>query len=188
MRIKLLIFVVIISIIGCATSEEFIRPGTNFKKYKRIAVLPLTDFPTLKGSGIQVADIISMSLISSDFIIIDRSQTEKIVSEQGLSLSGIIVQETAPEVGRMLGVQAILTGSINEWQTTSANVQLIQGGAPAMVYISSAGITLKLIDCETGQIIWAGSARGSTYGINLESMAAKKAIDNILRRLNSHMR
>ena len=70
----------------------------------------------------------------------------------------------------------------------SAEMDPLQGATPAMVVISAAGITLKLIDCETGQIVWAGSARGSAYGINLEAMATKKAIDNILVQLNNHIR
>ena len=186
MKIKLLILLVIISIFGCATSEEFVRSDTNFSKYKQIAVLPLIDYPTVPGSGIQVADILSMKLISSKLIILDRTQTSQILNEQSIGMSGIIDGSTSPEVGKILGVQALLTGSINEYGTTTVDIQVVQGGKPAPMDISAAGITLKLIDCETGQIIWAGSARGTQMGNRVEAMAASKAVDDLLKSFNKH--
>ena len=37
-------------VVGCTTSDDYVRPGTNLKKYSRIAVLPLSDYP-----GVEVA-------------------------------------------------------------------------------------------------------------------------------------
>lgn len=186
MKIKLLFLIVIISLFGCATSEEFIKPDINFQKYTRIAVLPLVDYPTVPGSGIQVADILSMKLLGSKLTILDRTQTSQILSEQGIGMSGIIDGSTTLEVGKILGVQALLTGSINEYGTTTTDIQVVQGGTPAPMDISAAGITLKLIDCETGKIIWAGSARGSQIGNHVEAMAATKAVDDLLKKFNKH--
>ncbi len=188
LKSKYIFLILILTLIGCAASEEFVRLGTNFQKYRRIAVFPLADYPTHPGSGIQVADIISMRLLGFNFSVIDRSQTLCILAEQDLGMIGIVDELTAPKVGKLLGVQAIFTGSINEWQSTSTNVQLVQGATPAYMDISAAGITLKLIDCETGEIVWAGSARGSAYGLNFEAMAARKAVDDILEKLNNHLK
>lgn len=186
MKVKLLFLTVIISIYGCATSEEFLRPDTDFKKYRRIAVLPLVDYPNVPGSGIQVADILSMKLLGSNLIILDRTQTSQILNEQKIGMSGIIDGNTTIEVGKILGVQALLTGSINEYGTTTVDIQVVEGGAPAPMDISAVGITLKLIDCETGQIIWAGFARGSQIGNHVEALAAKKAVDDLLLKFNKH--
>ena len=188
MRRRFISYVIVITIIGCASSEEFIRPGTDFNKYNRIAVLPLVDFPTHPGSGIQVADVLSMSLLKYNIDVIDRSQTIHVLTEQDLGMAGVLDESTTPKVGKMLGVQSILTGSISEWQSTSTDVQIVQGGPPAMLEISAAGITLKLIDCETGQIVWAASARGSMYGLNMQVMAARSAIDDVLEKLIRHLK
>lgn len=171
---------------GCASSEEFIRPGAEIGKYKRIAVLPLSDYPNAHGSGVIVADLISMSLMTSNLFIIDRSQTSAILSEQGLGMSGLVDENTAPEAGRILGVQALLTGSVSEWSTETSNIQMVQGAQPAYLSTSAAGLTLKLIDCETGQILWAGSARGSEIGLMVQSIAAKKAVKHLTKKLLSH--
>ncbi len=100
-------------------------------------------------------------------------------------MSGVIDENTAPSIGKLLGVQAILTGSVNEFQCVNTNIQMVQGAAPAYMAISSAGISLKLIDCETGQIVWAGSARGTELGQNVEIMAAQKAIKDILKKFTN---
>ena len=183
---KIFLSVIVLVIFACATSDEFLRPDTDFNKYKRRAVLPLSDYPTVPGSGIQVADILSMKLLSSPLTIIDRNQSAQMLSEQKMSMIGIVDDNTAIDVGKLLGVQALLTGSINEYGTTTVDIQMVQGAAPAPMDISAAGITLKLIDCETGQVIWAGSARGSQIGNHVEALAATKAIDDLLKKFNSH--
>ena len=172
--------------ISCASSEEFIRPGTKLTNYRRIAILPFTDYPVAKGSGIIVADIVSMSLMTSELYVVDRAQTSAILAEQNLGMTGIIDESTAPQVGKMLGVQALLSGSISEWSSTTSNIQVVQGAAPAYLTISTAGITLKITDVNTGQIIWAASARGSEVGDMVQSRAATKAIKNIVSKLLKH--
>lgn len=174
--------------LGCASSQEYIQTGVDFSKYNRLAVLPLADYPTHPGSGAQVADILSIALLRQGINVIDRSQTLALLNEQDMGLFGVLDAKTAPQVGKLLGVQCILTGSINEWQWTSTNVQVVGGGAPAYVVISAAGISLKLVDCETGQIIWAASSRGSAYGENLMARAAQKAVNDVTEKLAAHFR
>lgn len=186
MRKNIIPILITIVITACATSSEFIRPGINFSKYKRIAILPLSDYYSAPGSGVQVADIISMKMLSTPLQIIDRSQTQKILEEQAIGLSGIIDSKTATEVGKILGVQVFLTGSINKWSSTNVNIQVVQGAPPAYMDFARAGITLKLIDAETGEIVWAGSAEGSYTGPNQESTAAAEAIDHLLEKFKSH--
>lgn len=173
----------ILLILQCASSEMFSREDVDYNKYKRIAVLPLSDYPGRPGTGIQIADLLSGLLLNSKYHIIDRSQTMRILQEQSLGLSGVIDENTAPKIGKLLGVQAMFDGSVTEYQSRMVNIQLVQGEAPAYINSSHAGLTLKLIDAETGQIIWSGTASGSS--IQNEADAAKKAIKSILKKLNS---
>jgi len=185
-RIYLLYLFLFIFFSGCATTEEFVRPGTDFQKYKRIAVLPLSDYPLQIGSGMQVADIIEMELLKRGIDIVDRSRINQIINEQTVGLSGVIDESSAPKVGELLGVKCILTGSINEYGTTVTNIQVVAGAAPAYMPVSTAGITLKLIDTETSQIVWSASARGSEIGNNVQAIAAKKAIIKTIDQFIRH--
>ena len=170
-------FMTTMIVLGCARSKEFIKPDIDFTKYKRIAVFPLSDYPGKPGSGIQVTDMVAVRLLNSNFDVLDRTETASVLEEQQLGLSGLVDEETAPTVGRILGVQALLTGSITEYKTLSIR----------NVNLSTAKLTLKLVDCETGQIVWAVSARGEQVGGDTEAMAAEKAIDDIVQKLAKHM-
>lgn len=170
---------------GCATSSGFIRPGTDFSKYKRIAVMPLADFPTAPQSGIQVADMLSMRLLTINATILDRTHTAQLLYEQRLGAIGLVDETTAPRIGQLLGVQAVIGGSVNEWQSTCQDIQVVRNAGPAIMCISAARVTLKLIDVETGQIVWAVSGRGSTVGVNMEAIAADKAIEKIIAELSA---
>ena len=184
---KILIFTSLLFCFGCASSTEFVRPGTDFNKYRRIAVMPLVDFPNYPQSGIQVSDLISMRLMTTDATILDRTQVSNLISELKLGMSGLIDENTAPRIGNILGVQALFSGSVNKWQTVCNNIQIVAGAAPAILCTSAAGITLKLIDVETGRIVWTGSAKGATVGINMQAMAADKAIEKNIEQLRPRL-
>ncbi len=177
-----------LAFICCASSKEYVKPGVDFNKYNRIAVLPLTDFSTHPGSGNQVSDILAFSLLKYGIDVIDRSQTINILNEQNLGLYGILDASTAPNVGKLLGVRCIITGSINEWSSTIVNIQMVQGADPAYMPISAAGFSLKLIDCETGEIVWATSARGSTTGNEMQAVAAQRAADKVAGQLAKRLK
>ena len=139
---KRLVFTLALSLLlGCAASEEYVRSGTDFQIYERVAVLPLADFPTHPGSGIQVADLLSFEFLKHGIAVVDRSQTQMILAEQDFGVLGIIDSSTAPNVGRLLGVRGFITGSINEWSSTIVDIQMVQGADPAYMPISAAGFS-----------------------------------------------
>ena len=99
MRYQVYAILVLISLLfGCASSEEFIQSETELKNYKRLAVMPLVDYPNEEGSGLIVADYISMNLMMSNLYVLDRAQTAVILEEQSIGQSGVIDENTALEV------------------------------------------------------------------------------------------
>jgi len=170
------------NILGCASSSEFVSSGINLKKYERIAVLPFADYPLRPGSGILVADMVTAKLHSSGFNVIDRMQTSRVLSEQGFGQSGAVDDASAPVVGRILGVQAFLTGAVNKYETIyqeDRRYSFLDG--------STVNMTLKLIDSETSQIVWSGTAKGTQLGLNTESEAANSAINSIMKKLQKRI-
>ncbi|MFH1250002.1 MAG: CsgG/HfaB family protein [bacterium] len=170
----------------CATGEEFVRSDVNFQKYQRIAVFPLTDYYSSPGSGIQVADIVSFEMLKRGLKIVDRANTETILREQKIGISGIVDEKTAPNVGKLLGVQAILTGSINEYTTTEVDVAF--KGPPSYLTISAVGLTLKLIDTETGEVVWSATGRATQVGDRMYSICAQNAVKKMLVQLSNHLK
>lgn len=63
-----------------------------------------------------ITDELTRMLASSEYIaVIDRSNLEAIAREHRLSLSGLVDSRTATELGRMAGVQYIITGAVTHF-------------------------------------------------------------------------
>lgn len=54
---------------------------------------------------------------------VDRSDMEKIIEEQHLSVSGIFNDETAIQVGELVGAQAIITGKVLDFKQSEGRLQ-----------------------------------------------------------------
>lgn len=81
-----------------------------------IAVMPIGG----TGADKQAADLVYTSImqklvqLNNPFIVpIDRKNTDQIIQEQKLGLSGVLDQNTAAETGKLLGAKAVLSGTAN---------------------------------------------------------------------------
>ena len=54
-------------------------------------------------------------ILSSRFSVIEREKLDLVLQEQGLSTSGALDQQTAANVGRILGIKYIITGGIDKF-------------------------------------------------------------------------
>lgn len=124
-----------------------------------IAVLPFDN----KGGDPYITNTVQDKMITSlyslkRFKIIERSQIDKVLSEQKLGMTGAIDPDKAVKVGKMIGVDAILIGSIS---STGDGV----------------GIDARLIDTESGVIITAKDAYSPKNSLqDVKNMATDIAI------------
>lgn len=171
-RIEINFFVLLIILIlifgGCAPRMA-VKPGYDFSKIKRIAVL---QFDGEKGSA--VADVFILELMKKGIDVMERSKIESILKEQELSVSGLIDPSTAKVVGKIFGVDAIVTGSISQYLPAQKRtvifspgdtpvimpgLYVLEKGENYVIYHTDAevGINARMIDVETGSIVWAAS-------------------------------
>jgi len=154
---------------GAATSDRAERV--------RIAVLPIktaSGLPTWwEGTfdpGRAIADLVVAGLTGSPrFTVYDRNSLEAVLTEHKLAATGMITAETAAEIGRLTGVQYLLSGSLVEFTKTTAT----GGGLSIPTKYGSVGTTGKrtkvrtvvaaqVIDVTTGLVAAAVSARDET--------------------------
>jgi TolB-like protein len=114
----------------------------------------------IKDMGIIVTEMMTASLNRTKaFIVYERISLNKIIEEQKLEMSGIIDDKTIAAVGKMHGVEAIVTGSVIKigiWYT----------------------ITAKIIDTETAVIIDTAQRRIEDAVLeNLDSITDDLAVD-----------
>lgn len=134
---------------GCVSKKVSLNPNraTNFSH--RIAIIPFeSSNPYL--SGIVFSDYFTVQILQTfpRLQVIERKDLLKILQEQRLTLSGITRPEKFSKLGTVLGVDAILLGSIQTLKT-------LQGGG------GSISVMAKLMEISTGKVIWADREKSS---------------------------
>jgi hypothetical protein len=64
-----------------------------------------------------IADELEFILVSNNFLIVDRSQLDKLRDEQNFQMSGEVDDDTAVSIGKFVGADIIITGSISGIET-----------------------------------------------------------------------
>jgi len=117
--------------------------------FRRIAVLPFESWNDF-ASGKTLSDYMVLYITREipEVMVVERFDLQKIMREQKLSQSGAISPETAISIGKILGVDALMTGKI----TTLDTILSDQGSITAVC---------RIIDTSTGQVLWSGKAYAS---------------------------
>lgn len=136
---------------------------------KRLAVMDFED-KTGHGSwhiGSGMADMLTTSLVKSGkFMVIERQQLEAVLKEQAMGLSGAITPQSAAQVGKLLGVELMVMGSVNEFGEKESSVGGGVGsrlggklGGIRRVGVESktarVGLDIRLVNTSTGEIVAA---------------------------------
>ncbi len=109
----------------------------------KIAVLPFRGPTELIGSS--VSDMLVTEMLRANkYTLVERSQMAGVLSETELSLAGLS-ESKAVEVAKMLGADGVVIGTVDEYST-----QAKSGKTYAV-----AGVSTRLINCTSGQIIWS---------------------------------
>lgn len=156
-------------VVGCA-------PSTSVKKQasmtinnpegmvglkRRIGVVDFENKTTYGANrlGTSASDILITELVKSGkFIVVERDKMNRLMEEQKLGLSGAIDPGTAAKMGKILGLNAIVTGSISQFgeETEGSEYLLTQSKSQ----IVKCAVDIRVVDVETGQILYADSGTG----------------------------
>lgn len=80
------------------------------------------------------------------FSFVERSEIQRILNEQKLGMAGIIDDSQAAQVGKILGIDAIISGSTN-WNESTDN------GSSVRTKRVKAILSMKIISVVTGEIL-----------------------------------
>ncbi|MDD5765496.1 MAG: CsgG/HfaB family protein [Candidatus Marinimicrobia bacterium] len=130
------------------------------------------------------------------FILLEREKLDVILKEQALGLSGVISEKSAPQIGELLGANAIITGAVTQFGVRTEAQDLVITASKKQ--IATCTVDLRLIDVSTGRVLWAGSGAGTavrkytnylgsgtagSYDEMLESDAFRSAVVNVMQNL-----
>ena len=148
----------------------FTMTATAQNKKMKIAVM---DFKA--GVGVNAAEVEGLSdmLIntlyeSGKFSIVERSQINQVLKEQKFQASELTNEQLA-EVGRILGVESVLIGTVNF---------LAEHKNPDGSMTGEYNVDVRAVDVESGEVVTtAGAAKstGSTYRSMMEKIGRQLA-------------
>lgn len=119
---------------------------------------------------------------SGKFIVVEREQLEALMREKGLTLSGDVDPATAVRVGKLLGVNYLLTGSVTEYGVTDKGAhsggigRLPSFGVGKRSFV--AALNARLIDTSTGEIAWADEASAEESSVKVSVMGTGGGVDD----------
>jgi curli biogenesis system outer membrane secretion channel CsgG len=128
---------------------------------RRIGVVDFENKTTYGANrlGTSASDILITELAKSGkFIVVERDKMDKLMAEQKLGMTGAIDPNTAAKVGKILGLNAIVTGSISQFgEETEGSEYLITQSKSQVVKCT---VDIRVVDAETGQVLYADSGSG----------------------------
>lgn len=138
-------------------------------------------------------DVFVTELVKSGkFRVIDRERLDALMREKNLSLSGDVDPSTAVQAGRLLGVEYFLVGAVTEYGATEtgAHGRGVRGlpGFRAGKKTFVAAANARIINAETGEIIWADEARGEDANFKLSIGGFGGGVDNDQRMFDKVMK
>lgn len=109
----------------------------------KVAVLPFKGPTELIGAS--ASDMVVTELLRANrYTLVERSQMAGVLSETELAMAGLS-EAKAVEVAKMLGADGVVIGTVDEYGTVA------QSGRTLAV----AGLSIRLIQVQTGQIMWS---------------------------------
>lgn len=108
-------------------------------------------------------DVFVTELVKSGkFRVVEREQLAALMEEKHLAISGDVDPSTAVKIGKLLGVNYLLTGAVTEYGVTDkgahgSGIGRLPGfSAGKRTFVAAANA--RLIDTSTGEIAWADEA------------------------------
>ena len=122
-----------------AIAKSFTSLDSKLKAGSRLALLPISAAD--KENGDYAYDTITVKFTNSGkYDMLERARINEILQEQNFQMSGMVSDETAVSIGKMLGAQAIIVGDISDTGNTRR-------------------LVFRCLDVETGKILGISSER-----------------------------
>ena len=138
---------IILSILACATGFAASAPQT-------VAVTDLAGQGVEQSSAAIITDRLRTELFSAGGVtVIERQAMQDILKEQGFQQTGCVTDQCMVEMGQLLGVSRIVSGTIGKLgQLYTLNVRVVNVATAQILYITSVDCKCAVEDVLTGSV------------------------------------
>jgi hypothetical protein len=149
--VRTLVVLLIFSIVFVTASD------TDAAERLRVGIIPFeskAENVTQEQANVITGIFYDQLIQAKDIAIIDRESLDKVAKEQKLSMSGLVDPLTAVEVGRIIGLQYVLLGSVTQLELQKVSGAMIYGLMVASGQ-TVATIDLRIVDVATSEVLVA---------------------------------
>ncbi len=182
MNIPLRIHPMLFGLLALSAAAGSLREVAAQGAKPRIAVIGFTNNSTFTywgdNLGGAAADELTTQLVKSGaFTVVERTQVNAILQEQHFGLSGAVDASTAAEIGKILGVQAVLMGSITQFSVDRKSAGL---GSVRVTYSEAESrMDVRLVSTTTAEILAVAEGNGKKRmgGVGWENFDFEREFD-----------
>ncbi|MDX1982545.1 MAG: CsgG/HfaB family protein [Bryobacteraceae bacterium] len=167
------IFVLIVTAAASTAQERKRRVAVLNFEYGTVQSYVSSLFGTNVDVGKGVADVLVEKMVATGtYQVYERKALEKIMAEQNLSNSDRFDPATAARIGKLIGVDAIVMGSITKFGRDDSTTEIGAIGRVTGRYgISGVGkkkskavvaLTARMVNIDTGEIMVGASGSGES--------------------------
>lgn len=147
---------------SCASQTLVIKQNYDFTRIKRVAVLSFRDQTLTQSTGSMVSQLFMKYLLKAGYNVVERDELDSLLREKKLSDANLLDPATYKEL-KLSGIDALVTGTV----TKAVAEQDIYNAGSMQFIAAQAAVTVRMIDSQTGEIVWAGA---DTYdGMNTQT-------------------
>ena len=156
-----------------------ISTGLTENQKRTIAVV---EFADLRGNVTDFGRFLAEELITKlyetrKFKVIERQLLNRVMAEQKLSLTGVVDPTSAQKLGKLLGVDAIASGTITDLGSSlRVNARLIDTSTAEIFAVASIEITK---DIAVKELMGSGESSGSSGTPNPTNNSQRQALQKL---------
>lgn len=162
--------------------------AASLYEYPNVAVLPYANKAAV-SSEISMADaslvsefVIEKLLDSERFNVLEREALMNVMQEHNLNMSSMVNPATVVQVGKLLGANYFVVGSVSGLSTKVSGLSYdnsLAGSAGGKKNTVIANVTARIIDIETGRIVMAASGIGESASTNMEFKLNRTKVNTV---------
>ena len=198
---KKILFLISLFLFSCGPSISTITVNTlkpaavHLNGVRKIAVMGFDG----QGGDLATNKVTARLVESGRFDVFERAQVAKILNEHEMYMTGLVDEGSAAKIGKMLGAEALIVGSVDTYQVTDERTTVLlpkikekgfhyetykdrkgnektqkvidyewyKVNGAALTRRGNVGITFKVVNVESGQIIAAKNISKTWEGINI---------------------
>jgi len=132
-----------------------VNPQADFSLVRRVAVLPLENLTQDLAASEKVRQLLIIELLSSGSVeVVDVGEVARGLRAAAVANPVSPGTDEVLKLGKELQIQAVMAGSVQDFS------QVRSSGPPS----TSVALVFRLIETDTGQVIWSSSVSESGVG------------------------